>query len=179
MGQASSVDPPVGVAIVPGEAVDSAAALSLPSSTPTSIPAGAAAGAPTVPPAADVETAEVPPPLVIPDLPILVHEEGAAVVAEVGERRPVTLAEERPETSTAGYPMHRLQGDPTPRPGGAQNCGPPWGAATLSPRSSIPMSGVGSRSCSGAATPWSPSSPSAMSWRSSFEIIPVNILRRR
>jgi hypothetical protein len=43
---------PVGVAIVPGEAVDAAAALSPPSSTPTptSIPAGAAAGAPTVPP---------------------------------------------------------------------------------------------------------------------------------
>jgi hypothetical protein len=67
-----------------------------------SIPAGAVADSPAEPPVtADVETAEVPPPLVIPNLPIFDHEEGAAVVAEVGERRPVTLAEERPETSTA------------------------------------------------------------------------------
>jgi hypothetical protein len=56
------------------------------------------------PVATDVETAEAPPPLVIPDLPIFDHEEGAAVVAEVGEQRPVTLAEERPETSTAVVP---------------------------------------------------------------------------
>jgi hypothetical protein len=65
MGQASQVDPPVGAAIVPGEAVDAAAASSPPSSspTPTLIPTGAAAGAPTEPPAAaDVEMAEVPPP---------------------------------------------------------------------------------------------------------------------
>ena len=95
--------------IVLGEAVEAATALSPPSSTPTptSIPAGATAGAPTVPPAAaDVEMAEVPPPpapsaLVIPGSPILDHEEGAAVVDEVGERRLVTLAEERPGALTA------------------------------------------------------------------------------
>jgi hypothetical protein len=133
MGQASSVDPPVGVAIVPGEAVDSAAALSLPSSTPTSIPAGAAAGAPTVPPAADVETAEVPPPLVIPDLPILVHEEGAAVVAEVGERRPVTLAEERPETSTAVVPDAPTAGGPDASAGGRAELWPALGSSDLIP----------------------------------------------
>jgi hypothetical protein len=143
-----------------------------------SIPAGAVADSPAEPPVtADVETAEVPPPLVIPNLPIFDHEEGAAVVAEVGERRPVTLAEERPETSTAVVPDAPTAGDPTPRPRGTQNHGPSWGAAALSPRSSIPMSGVGSRSCSGAATPRSPSSPSTMSWRSSFRIISVNIPR--
>ena len=119
MGQASQGDPPVGAAIVPGEAVDSAAALSLPSSTPTptSIPTGAAAGAPTVPPAAaDVETAEVPPPLVIPDLPILVDEEGATVVAEVGERRPVALTEERPDASAAERPKASVAGRADPWP---------------------------------------------------------------
>jgi hypothetical protein len=44
--------------------------------------------------------------------------------------------------------MHQLQRDPTPRPWGAQNRGPSWGAAALSPCSSIPMSGVGSRDTS-------------------------------
>jgi hypothetical protein len=83
-----------------GEAVDTAVASSPPASSPapTLIPAGAAAGAPTEPPAAaDVEMAEVPLPpaplvLVIPDSPVFDHEEGAAVVAEVGERRPVVGA---------------------------------------------------------------------------------------
>jgi hypothetical protein len=54
--------------------------------------------------------AEAPPPLVIPDLPILDHEERAAVVAEVGERRPVTLAEDRPGTSTAVVPYASTAG---------------------------------------------------------------------
>jgi hypothetical protein len=79
MGQASQVDPPVGASIMPGEAVDAAAAPSplvlLPA--PTSIPTGAVADSPSEPPVtADVEMAEVPPPLVIPDLPIFDHEEG-------------------------------------------------------------------------------------------------------
>jgi hypothetical protein len=79
-----------------------------------------------VPPAAaDVETAEVPPILVIPDLPILDHEEGAAIVAEVGERRPVTSAKERPETSTAVVPDAPTAGGPNASAGGAQNRGPP------------------------------------------------------
>jgi hypothetical protein len=165
-----------------GEAVDATAALSPPVllPAPASIPVGAVADSPVEPPVtADVETAEVPPPLVIPDLPILDHEEGAAVVAEVGERRPVTLGEERPEMSTAVVPDAPTAGGPGASVGGAQNRGPPWGAAALSPRSSIPMSGVGSRSCSRAATPRRPSSPSTTSWRSSFGIIFVNIPRRR
>jgi hypothetical protein len=97
---------------MPGEAVDAAAAQSPPAllPAPTSIPAGAVADSPTEPPvAADVEMAEVPLPLdpsalVIPDPPIFDHKEGADVVAEVGERRLVSLAEERPDASTAEVP---------------------------------------------------------------------------
>jgi hypothetical protein len=98
--------------------VGAAAAASPPSSspTPTSIPAGAAAGAPTEPPAAaDVEVAEVPSPpapsvLVIPDSPVFDHGEGAAVVVEVGEQRPVALTEERPDASAAKGPGASVAG---------------------------------------------------------------------
>ena len=92
---------------------------------PASIPAGAVADSPAEPPVtADVEMAEAPPPLVIPDLPIFDHEEGASVVAEVGERRLVTLAEERPDTlsvvapdaSTAGGPGASVVGRVEPWP---------------------------------------------------------------
>jgi hypothetical protein len=92
---------------LPGEAADAAMAPSLPdlSSAPTSTPAGVVADSLTEPPVAvDVEMVEAPPPVVIPDLPVLGHEEGAAVVAEVGDRRLATLAEERPSTSTAVVP---------------------------------------------------------------------------
>ena len=124
MGQASQVDPPVGAAIVPGEAVDAASASSPPASlpTPTSIPAGATAGAPTEPPVpADVEMAEVPPPpapsvLVIPDSPVFDHGEGVAVVAEVGERRLVALTEERPDASAAEGPDALVAGRADPWP---------------------------------------------------------------
>jgi hypothetical protein len=87
-----------------GELADAAAAPSPPDMlpAPASTPAGAVADSPTkLPVAANVGMVEVPPPVVIPDLPILGHEEGAAVVAEVGDRRPATLAEERPSTPTA------------------------------------------------------------------------------
>jgi hypothetical protein len=116
--------PPVGAAIVPVEAVDAAAASSLPSLslTPTSIPVGAVAVAPTeLPAAADVEMAEVPPPpapsvLVIPDSPVFDHGEGAAVVAEVGEQRPVALTEERPDASVAKGPEASVVGRADPWP---------------------------------------------------------------
>jgi hypothetical protein len=118
MGRASQVVPSVGVAIVLGEAVDTVVASSPPSSSPTpmSIPAGATAGAPTgSPAAADVEVAEVPPPpapsvLVIPDSPVFNHGEGAAVVAEVGEQRPVALTEVRPYASAAEGPEASVAG---------------------------------------------------------------------
>jgi hypothetical protein len=95
-----------------GEAVDAAAASSSPAllPAPTSIPAGAVADSlAELPVAADVEMAEVPPPpapsvLVIPNSPFFDHEEGATVVAEVDERRLITLAEERPNAPAAEGP---------------------------------------------------------------------------
>ena len=95
MGQASQADPHVGAAITPGEAADATAApgpadLLLVSA---STPAGVVADSPVEPPvAADVGMVEAPLPVVIPDLSVLGQEEGAAVVAEVGDRRPATLA---------------------------------------------------------------------------------------
>jgi hypothetical protein len=66
-----------------------------------STPAGAIADSPAEPPvASDVGMVEVPPLVVVPDLPVLGHEERATAVAEVGDRRPTTLAEGRPSTST-------------------------------------------------------------------------------
>jgi hypothetical protein len=55
---------------------------------------------------------EAPLPVVIPDLPVLGHEERVAVVAEVGDRRPATLAEGRPSTSTAVVPDASAAGGP-------------------------------------------------------------------
>jgi hypothetical protein len=115
MGQASQADPPIGAAIMPGEAADVAAAPSLPDllSAPASTPAGAVADSPVEPPVAvDVGMVEAPPPVVIPDLPVLGHEERAVVVAEVGDRRPTTLAEGRPSTSTAAVPDASAAGGP-------------------------------------------------------------------
>jgi hypothetical protein len=124
MGQASQVDPPIGAAIVLEEAVVAAAALSPPSSLPmpTLIPAGADTGAPTEPLAtADVEMAEVPPPLapsvlVVPDSPVFNHGEGAAVVTEVGEQRPVILTKERSDASAAEGPEASVAGRVDPWP---------------------------------------------------------------
>jgi hypothetical protein len=107
MGQASPADPTVGAAIVPGVVADAATAPSPPDllSAPASTPTGAIADSPAEPPvAADVGMVEAPPPVVIPDLPVVGHEEGAVVVAEVGDRRLATLGEERPSTSTAVVP---------------------------------------------------------------------------
>jgi hypothetical protein len=97
------------------EVADAAAAPSLPDllSTPASTPAGAVADSPAEPPvAADVGVVEAPPPVVIPDLPVLGHEERAPVVAEVGDWRLATLAEERPSTSTAVVPDASAAGGP-------------------------------------------------------------------
>jgi hypothetical protein len=127
-GKPPRSSPLVGAVVIPGEAVDAAAAPSpsVLSPTPALIPTGAVADLPEESPVtADVETAEAPPPLVIPDLPIFDHEEGAVVVAEVGERRPITLAEERPETSTAVVPDAPTAGGPD---ASAEGCAEPWPA---------------------------------------------------
>jgi hypothetical protein len=127
MGQASQADSSVGAAIVPGETADATVAPSPPDllSAPASTPAGAVADSPVEPPvASDVGMVEVPPLVVVPDLPVLDHEERAAAVAEVGDRRPATLAEVRPSTSTAmvfdastaGGPDALVEGHAEPRP---------------------------------------------------------------
>jgi hypothetical protein len=76
---------------------------------------------------------EVPPPLVIPDLPIFDHEEGAVVAAEVGERRLVTLAEERPDTSTAVAPDAPTEGGPDASVAGHAEPWPVLGRSGLIP----------------------------------------------
>jgi hypothetical protein len=101
---------------------------------PALIPAGVVADSPAEPPvAADVGMAEAPPPLVIPNLPILDHEERAAVVAEVGERRSVTLAGERPGTSTAVVPDASTAGGPNASVEGRAEPWPVLGSSGLIP----------------------------------------------
>jgi hypothetical protein len=136
MGQASRVEPPVGAAVIPGEAVDAAVApsLSVLLPAPASIPVGAVADSPVEPPVTtDVETAEAPLPLVIPDLPVFDNEEGAAVVAEVGEWRPITLTEERPKTSTAVVPDAPTAGGPDASTEGRTEPWPILGSSGLIP----------------------------------------------
>jgi hypothetical protein len=136
MGQASQADPPVGAAIMPGEAADAATAPSPPdlSSAPASTPAGAVADSPVEPPiAAYVGMVEAPPPVVIPDLPVLVHEEGAAVVAEVGDWRFATLAEERPSMSTTVVPDASTAGGPDAQVDGRVESWPVLGSSGLTP----------------------------------------------
>jgi hypothetical protein len=121
---------------MPGEVINVAAAPSplvlLPA--PASILAGAAADSSAEPPATtDVEMAEVPLPSVIPDLPIFDHEEGTTVVAEVGERRLVTLAEERPDTSTAAASDASTVGGPGASVEGRAEPWPVLGSSDLIP----------------------------------------------
>jgi hypothetical protein len=115
MGLASQADPSARAAIMPGEAADVATAsspadlLSVPALTLT----GVVADLPAEPPvAADVGMAEAPPLVAIPDLPVLGHEEGVAVVTEVGDRRPASLAEKRPNTLIAAVPEALAAGGP-------------------------------------------------------------------
>jgi hypothetical protein len=136
MGQASLADPPVGAAIMPGEAADAVAASSpadlLPA--PTSTPAGVVADSPAEPPVtADVGVVEAPPPAVIPDLPVLGQEERAVVVAEVGDRRPATLAEERPSLSSAAAPDASAVGGPDASVEGRAEPWPVLGSSGLIP----------------------------------------------
>jgi hypothetical protein len=115
MGQASQADPSIGAAIVLEEAADVVAASSPPDvlPTPASAPAEAVTDLPVEPPvAADVGMAEVPLLEVVPDLPSLGHKERATAVAEVGDRRPASLAEGRPSTSTAMVPDASTAGGP-------------------------------------------------------------------
>jgi hypothetical protein len=135
-GQASPANPPVGAAITPGEAADAAAALSLPDLllVPTSTPAGVVADLPVEPlVATDVGMVEAPPPMIIPDLPVLGQEERAAIVAEVGDRRPATLAEERPSTSTVVVPDASAAGGPDASVEGRAESWPVLGSNDITP----------------------------------------------
>jgi hypothetical protein len=136
MGQASQADPPVGAAIIPGEAADAAAAPSPPDllPAPASTPAGAVADSPAEPPVAVVVgMVEAPPPVVVADLPVLGHEERAAVVAEVGDRRSATLAEGRPSTSIAAVPDASDAGGPDALVEGRAELWPVLGSSGLIP----------------------------------------------
>jgi hypothetical protein len=119
---------------MPGEAADAAVAPSPPDllPAPASTPAGAVADSPAEPPvAADVGIAEAPPPAVIPDLPALDHEDRTAVAAEVGDRRPATLAEGRPGTSTAVVPGASTAGGPNALVEGHAELWPALGSSGL------------------------------------------------
>jgi hypothetical protein len=76
---------------------------------------------------------EAPSPVVIPDLPVLGHEEGAAVVAEVGDQRLATLAEERPSTSTTVVPDASAAGGPDASVEGRAELRPALGSSGLIP----------------------------------------------
>jgi hypothetical protein len=127
MGQVPRADLSVGAAIVPEEIADAIVAPSPPDLllAPASTPAGAVADSPAEPPvASDVGMVEESPLVVVPDLPVLGHEERATAVAEVGDQRPTTLAEGRPsmsmvmvfDSSTAGGPDALVEGRAEPRP---------------------------------------------------------------
>jgi hypothetical protein len=103
------------------------------------------------PVAADVEMAKAPP-------------------VEVGDREPAPLAEEVPDAPAAGGAGALEE---------AQNRGPSWGAATISSRGEVPMSGVGRGSGSGPVVLRNPSSFLTMSERSRLGTSFVSVPRRR
>jgi hypothetical protein len=115
MGQASQADPSVGAVVVPGEAADAAVAPSPldVSSVPTSTPAAFVADSPVEPSIApDIGVVGASPLAVVPDLPVLGPEEGANAAAEVGDRKPATLAEGKPSASMAMVPDVSTAGEP-------------------------------------------------------------------
>jgi hypothetical protein len=101
---------------------------------PTSAPAEVVADLPVDPPvAADVGMAEVSLLEVVRDLPSLGHKERAATVAEVGDRRPASLAEGRPSTSTAMVPDASTAGGPDALEEGRAEPRPVLGSGDLIP----------------------------------------------
>jgi hypothetical protein len=119
MGQAPQADPSVGAAIGRGVAAGVAAALSPPDVLPAPAPPSSEAVAilSVEPPvAADAGMAKVPLLEVVSDLPSLGHKEGAAAVAEVGDRKPASLAEGVPDAPTAWGPDASEEGRAEPRP---------------------------------------------------------------
>jgi hypothetical protein len=76
---------------------------------------------------------EVPPLVVVPDLPVLGHEEWATAVVEVGDRRPATSAEGRPSTSTAMVSDASTVGGPDALVEGRAELRPVLGSSSLIP----------------------------------------------
>ncbi len=74
------------------------------------------------------------PPVVIPDLPVLGHEERAAVVAEVGDRGSASLAKGRPSTSTAMVPEASTAGGSDALGEGRAEPRPVLGSSVLIPK---------------------------------------------
>jgi hypothetical protein len=100
VGRAPQADPSVEAAVVPGETAGVAAALSPPDVLPALAPASAEAVAalPVEPPiAADAKMVE-------------------ALLLEVGDRKPASLAEEVPDASIVGGPDALEEGGTEPRP---------------------------------------------------------------
>jgi hypothetical protein len=136
LGQASQADPSIGAAIVSGEAAGVAAAPSPPDvlAAPAPAPAEAVAVLPVEPPvAADAGTAEVPLLEVVSDLPSLGHKERAAAVAEVGDRKPASLAEGKPSTSSAMVPDASTAGGPDALEEGRAEPWPVLGSSDIIP----------------------------------------------
>jgi hypothetical protein len=126
MEQASQADPSVGAVVMPGEAADATMVPSPPdaSPVPASTPAAVVADLPAEPSIApDIGMVGVSPLAVVPDPPpVLGPEEGADVVADVGDRKPATLAEGKPSAAmvpdvlTAGEPDALAEERATPWP---------------------------------------------------------------
>jgi hypothetical protein len=182
MGQASQANPSVGAVVVPGEAADAVMALSSPdvssvlASTSASVVADSPAEPSTTP---DIKMVGASPLVLVPDLPVPGPEEGANAVAEVGDRKPATLAEGKPSASMAMVPDVLTVGEPDTLAEKRTTLRPVSGAASSSPRSATPMSGVDRRSGSGATVPQNPSSSSMMSRRSSLGMSSASMPRQR
>jgi hypothetical protein len=121
---------------VPGETAGVATAPSPPDVLPAPAPAPAEAVAvlPVEPPiTADAGMAEVPLLEVVSDLPSIGHEERAVVVAEVGDRKPTSLAEGRPNMSSAMVPDASTEGGPNALEEGRAEPWPVLGSGDLIP----------------------------------------------
>jgi hypothetical protein len=136
LGQASQALPSIGAAIMSGETTGVATAPSPPDVLPVPAPAPAEAVAvlPMEPPvAADAGMAEVSLLEVVSNLPSLGHKERAAAIAEVGDRKPASLAEGRPSTLSAMVPDASAAGSPDALEEGRAEPQPVLGSGDLIP----------------------------------------------
>ena len=128
---------------------------------------------------ADAGMAEVPLLEVVFDLPSLGHEERAAAVAEVGDRKPASLAERRPSTSSAMVPDASTAGGPDALEEGRVEPRLVLGSGNLIPARRDPNEWRGQALGFGPAVPRNPSLSLTMSGRSSLGTSSVSMPRRR